>query len=161
MRLHLLLVVVGLAASGARAGKPMPLEVSLAELAARSDAVLLVEWASPPERRSPNDEGCEELRWRLLVKRVVRSRLDTPLARRATIEVVANLSALFDCHLRLSNPSGGSFSAPRYRAPADAPPARGPFLVFVRSAPAGLVLAADDGWEVAGRAGEVEGKRPP
>jgi hypothetical protein len=159
MRLHLLLAaLVVLLASNTLAGKPLPYDVSFVAIAGQSDAVLLVERASPFEKHTPNEEGCDEVRWRLVVKGAPLSRLGKPLAVGSTIEVVANLQALFDCHLRKVSPNGGAFSAPQYTAPGPTPPEKGPFLVFVRDAPVGFVLTSGNAWDVASRASEL---KPP
>jgi hypothetical protein len=159
MRLHLLLATLACAVgSTALAGKPLPYDVSLTAVAGQSDAVLLVERASPFEKHTPNDEGCDEVRWRLVVKGAPLSRLGKPLAVGTTLEVVANLQALFDCHLRKVNPNGGTFSAPQYTAPGPTPPEKGPFLVFVREAPVGFVLTSGNAWDLASRASEL---KPP
>lgn len=155
MRAHRAICLTLIVASAALGGGPEWSDTSLAQLIAQTNLVLVVESATPFEARTPNDEGCEELRWRVTVREVVRSSLDRAPKPGQVIEAVANLSTLFDCHLKHVNPTGGSFNAPRYHSPAAEPPKKGPFLLFVRQAPVGFVLTVDGAWDHAARATEV------
>lgn len=128
-------------------GRPVFHDMSIAELQAASEYVLEVEQASSFTGSRQNAEGCEEQLWRVVVKAVLK---DSGAGTKApavdsTLEVIINPTGLFDCMARKQNPSGVSFSAPRYSPSATAPGKR--FLVFVRGGPRGFILATQNGWD--------------
>lgn len=128
-------------------GRPVFHDLSTAELQAASEFVLEVEQAKTFTAARSNAEGCEEQLWRVIVKDVLFAKKDAPKAPAvdSTLEVIVNPTQLFDCMARKQNPSGVSFSAPRYKPSSAAPSGR--FLVFVRSSPRGYVVASQNGWD--------------
>jgi hypothetical protein len=143
-------------------GKPVFQNKTLAELTADSDFVLEVEKASPFTSARTNAEGCEEKLWRVKVKGIVSvgpNTKDVPDAPkpRATLDVIINPTELFDCMARKRNPSGVSFSAPRYTPAANEPGDR--FLLFVNSAKRGYIVTTQNAWDVIEKKSELTSKK--
>jgi hypothetical protein len=138
-------------------GRPVFNDKTLAELAADSELVLEVEQATPFTATRTNAEGCPEDLWRVVVREVVAKKGAAAPAVGKTVEIINNPTALFDCMARKKNPSGVSFSAPRY-APSAATPGRR-FLVFVNVAPRGYIVTVQNGWDVVEKKGELGGAK--
>ena len=128
-------------------GRPVFKDMSTAELQAASEYVLEVEQARSFTGSRSNAEGCQEQLWRVNVKSVLWAKQDAPKppAVDGTIEIIINPTQLFDCLTRKQNPSGVSFSAPRYTPSAPEPGNR--FLIFVRSSPRGYLVTSQNAWD--------------
>jgi hypothetical protein len=147
-----LAVVLGLVLMG----RPVFQEKTFATLAAESELVLEVEKATPFTATRMNAEGCEEALWRVTVKQVLRTSPEAKSVPKMgqTLEVIVNPTALFDCMARKKNPSGVSFSAPRYSPAASEPGER--FLFFVHSSPRGFMVTVQNGWDVVEKKSELK-----
>jgi hypothetical protein len=108
----IILILIG---SVSFAGRPVFHDLTLEQITAKSDAVLIVEKVKPFQLSERKLAGnCVELSWPLKVKEVLKNKTKEHIEVGKSISVIVNATAIFDCSTRIDNPTGVSFAAERY-----------------------------------------------
>lgn len=141
----------------ALAGRPVFHDFSLAEMAQKSDLILVVTKARPFDI-SDKSSGCEKNSWRIKVKKSLKQ--DSRQIEGKTLQVQHSVTSFHDCTYRREDltSSGVSFSADRYQ-PSKSTKAiidSSEFIIFLAERQGKLELFADNSFEAIGKRQELQ-----